>query len=38
MAFKGTDIGGEVRRVTITAICVVCVYATIATFVLTNAA
>ena len=38
MAFKGTDVKGEIRRVSITAICVLAVYTTIATFVLTNAA
>jgi len=38
MAFNGTDIKGEIRRVTIMAICVGAVYATIATFVLSNAA
>lgn len=37
MAFKGKDVGGEIRRVSITAICVLAVYTTIATFVLSNA-
>ena len=38
MAFKGKDIKGEVFRVSVAAICVLAVYTTIATFVLSNAA